>query len=385
MEAFFTLVDIHIPPEGLHSSGDEAYTNVQASFCQLSWSIQHADPKRVPLFDDMKHRSFLCSDTMVKTDLHHIARQAEEYDTGTNKFAATNKPKGLQVVPPTGIIFHESHSGSTLTSTILAASEPEHVHVYSESPAATAALLACDDGVPCEAGAHEKLVKDVFYLMGRMNRPTKPQNVFFKVNSVAVRSIDVFRNAFPTVPWVFLYRDSNEVMASQLHGHQESSLLLPDYNAPSCLRERHSRWQHPRLLKQLESVGRSLESLTAEEYCAAHLASLASAALEESAKPSSFWAKHMIINYDDLPFILWDRVIPELDYMSQPVSLRIDAMHDTSKYYYTAASSSQMGRLWQEDRDIKRGWVTEAMKKASEVFLAPVYSKLEAARIRQVV
>jgi hypothetical protein len=385
MEAFFTLVDIQIPPEGLFSSGGEAYSNVRASFCQLSWSMQHADPKRVPLFDTMKQKSFLCEDTMVTTDLHHIARQAEEYDAGTNKFAATRKPKGFQVVPPTGIIFHESHSGSTLTSTILAASEPEHIHVYSDAPAAQAALMACENGVHCDAGAQEKLIKDVFYLMGRMNRPAKPQNVFFKMDSVAVRSIDAFRLAFPTVPWLFLYRDAYEIMASQLHGYQESSMLLADKDIPSCLREKNNQWQHPRLLNILQGLGRDVGSLTSEEYCAAHLASLAQSAVEESKKPSSLWAKHMIVKYDDLPYILWDRVIPELDYMSQPVSLRIDAMHDTSKFYYTAASANHMGQQWLDDTGIKKGEATDAMKKAANVFMNPVHGKLEEARIRQVV
>eukprot|EP00977_Amphora_coffeiformis_P022237 scaffold10653_cov175-Amphora_coffeaeformis.AAC.6 len=385
MEGFFTLVDIQIPPEGLVSSGEVEYSNVQASFCQLSWSIQQQDTKLVPLFDNLKQRSFLCPDTMVSADLYHIARQAESYDAGTNKFAATSKPKGFQVVSPTAVIFHESHSGSTLTSSILAASDPEHVHVYSEAPAIQAALLACDNDVHCDLGAQEKLIKDVFYLMGRMNRPVKPQSVFFKLNSIAVRSIDIFRQALPTVPWVFMYRNSIEVMTSQLQNYHETSLLLPDKDVPSCLRDRYNQWQHPQLVNVVNSYNRTVASLTAEEYCAAHLASLAQSALMENEKPSSFWAKHMFVNYEDLPFILWDRVIPDLDYMTQPVSLRIDAMHDTSKYYFTASSLSRMGQQWQEDNGIKQGQATEAMKVASQTFLDPVYAQMEAVRIRQVV
>ena len=378
-------MDIHVPPEGLVSSGDSAYTNVQATFCQLSWTFQQADPQRVPLFETLKDRSFLCPDTMVTADLFHIARQAEAYDAGTHKFAATNKPKGFQVVPPTAVIFHSSHAGSTLTSSILATSDPQHVHVYSEAPATQTALLACDNNVHCDAGAQEKLIKDVFYLMGRMNRPQRPQSVFFKLSSVTARSIGVFRQALPSVPWVFLYRDPVEVLVSQLANYHDSSLLLPDKDVPSCLHERYNPWQHEQLLEVVQSQNRTVASLTAAEYCAAYVASLARSALMENAKPSSFWAKHMLVNYEDLPFILWDRIIPELDYMSQPVSLRIDAMHGTSKLYYTAESLERIGQPWQDDKDFKRGQATEDMKKAAQLFLDPLFAQLEAVRMRQIV
>ena len=384
MEGFFTLVDIQIPVEGLYSSGDVPYTNVMASFCQLSWTAQQTDAKRVPLFENLRERSFMCPDTLVQVDLYEIARQAEAYDSGTNKFAATNKPKGLQQVTPTAVVFHESHAGSTLTSSLLATSDPQHVHVYSEAPATHTALMACDTDVHCDLGAQEQLIKDVFYLMGRMNRPAH-QHVFYKFNSEAIRSIDIFRKAFPSVPWVFLYRNSIEVMASQLHGYQDSALLLPDKDVPSCLRDRYNQWQHPMLLKVVNFHNRTVSSLTAEEYCAAHLASLAQSALTENEKASSFWAKHMFINYEDLPFILWDKVIPDLEYMSQPVSLRIDAMHDASKLYFTGDSYAHVGLPWQEDNAMKQKQATDAMKAASQLFLSPVFTQLEAIRTRQIV
>lgn len=384
MEGFFTLVDIQIPVEGLVSSGEVPYTNVMASFCQLSWTAQQTDAKRVPLFENLRERSFMCPDTLVQVDLYEIARQAEAYDSGTNKFAATNKPKNLQQVPPTAVVFHESHAGSTLTSSILATSDPRHVHVYSEAPAPHTALMACDNDVHCDLGAQEQLIKDVFYLMGRMNRPTH-QHVFYKFNSEAIRSIDIFRKAFPSVPWVFLYRNSIEVMASQLHGYQDSALLLPDKDVPSCLRNRYNQWQHPMLLKVVNFHNRTVSSLTAEEYCAAYLASLAQSALTENEKASSFWAKHMFINYEDLPFILWDKIIPDLEYMSQPVSLRIDAMHDASKLHFTGDSYARVGQPWQEDNTIKQKQATDAMKAASQLFLSSVFMQLESVRTRQVV
>ena len=320
---------------------------------------------------------------MVTYDLYEIARQAEAYDSGTNKFAATNKPKNLQQVPPTAVIFHESHSGSTLTSSILATSDPDHVHVYCEAPAPHTALMACDNGVHCDLGAQEHLIKDVFYLMGRMNRPAQPQHVFYKFNSLAIRSIDIFRMAYPSVPWVFLYRNSDEVMASQLDGYHDSTLLLPDKDVPSCLRNRYNQWQHPMLQKVVNFHNRSVSSLTAEEYCAAHIASLVQSALTENEKASSVWAKHMFINYEDLPFILWDKVIPDLDYMSQPVSLRIDAMHDASKLHFTADSYARLGQPWQEDNAMKQALATDAMKKAAQLFLSSSYEEMQAIRIRQ--
>lgn len=399
MEGFFTLVDIQLPPQGLVSSGDIVYSEVIASFCQLSWTFQQNDPKTVPLFENIKQRSMLCEKTMVSADLFHIARLAQEYDAGTHKFAATKKPKGFQVVPPTAVIFHQSHAGSTLTGSILAVSDPQHAHVYSQAPAADVALTACDGGGDsdvhrhCDDGAQEKLIQDVFYLMGRMNRPTHPQHVFYNVGAQSVRSIDKFRRALPTVPWIFLFRNSVEVMASQMQGYDSSSssssLLLPtdDKSVPSCLRDRYNQWQHPTLVQVVASHNRTVSSLTAEEYCAAHLASLAQSAITENQVTSSIWADHLFVNYNDLPFILWDRIIPKLNYMTQPISLRIDVMHDTSRYYFTgeANAAPRLGQLWQEDNGRKQAAATDAMKNAAHVFMDPLYAQMDAIRVRQVV
>ena len=38
--------------------------------------------------------------------------------------------------------------------------------------------------------------------------------MFFKVSSIGSKNIDVMQRAFPTVPWIFVYRDPGERAAS---------------------------------------------------------------------------------------------------------------------------------------------------------------------------
>ena len=87
------------------------------------------------------------------------------------------------------------------------------------------------------------------------------ENLFFKIQSIGVKSMKFFREAFPDVPFVFVYRDPVQVMMSHLKTRGTTRAV--------CLRQ----WKRPaRDTKDLVKKKKSVKDVSSEEFCAAHLA-----------------------------------------------------------------------------------------------------------------
>jgi hypothetical protein len=362
----YTLVGLQVPREGLtietsrgaiiNNTGYVRYSGVKGIFCPVDWSHQVRNPSLFPtLLALLGKTGPLCTDPSnhVTWDLADIVARAREHDINSSSPA---------VLSPSLVVFHESRCGSTLVSNVLAASGEvvvndtlSSVRVYSESPPPIAALRACDASsnpmVHCDPGTHESLIQDVFYLMGRIPTydHTGPRQVYYKIQSVGSLYINAFAAALPTIPWTFVYRDPIEVVMS----HLKDNLLLLSLSLGShrsttgCLRSFRQTQQHPLLravVARAASVNNSttslghrvdltlnesslITSLTAEEHCAAYLASLCEAAIQQYKRyipvgsqslPSEGLgetrprAQSWLLNYQDLPTSIWDKVLPSL-------------------------------------------------------------------------
>jgi len=370
------MVNLRIPSTGLKSTETEKYSGVQATFCHLTWDIQARDPSKVPMFKDLKQQSPLCSGTLFSVDLYDIAHKARDYDFRNHTFAATEPKVGQGAWRPTAVVFHETRCGSTLIANIMAAFDPERTRVYTESPAPVAAIKACENNVPCDPGAQEALIQDVFYMMGRTTRPKKPQYVFYKIQSVGVQSIEAFARAMPKTPWMFAYRDSIEVMMSHFKNYQQGNPLSKDF-MPVCLRNYGSEVQHPLLQEIAQSKGRTVESLNKEEYCAAHLATLSESAIHEYERTKDSDTKHWFINYKELPHVLWESILPDL--VLPFTAAQIERMHQVSRSY-SKGRGPRAGQHWHEDSTLKQGTAPDSVKQAVATFLDPLYQKMEAIR-----
>jgi len=256
-----TIVDINIPPSSLQ--GVDAYRGVTAKFCLLDWKLQQQEPQKVPMFNDLMRQSKMCDSTMITVDLWDIAKQARAYD---DQLTASNE---ILAVPPTGVVFHESRCGSTLTANALAGFSPDHSRVYSESSVQLHALMACDKN-PCNPTLHRHLIQDVFYLSGRTVRKERPQYVFYKISSIGSLFVDKFTEAFPNVPWMYLYRDTVEVMQSHLAPASVGGIVR-SRDRPVCLRQQAQPIQPAPTVQIAQSKQRDPASLSREEYCATHL------------------------------------------------------------------------------------------------------------------
>lgn len=382
MEGHLVLVAINVPKRGLRSNGKKKYADVRATFCHVSWPLQDKDPTSVPNFEDLRSNSRLCGDTRVVVDLWDITRKAESYDYKNHTFAATEPKAGQGPHPPTAVIFHQSRCGSTLLSNILASFMPDHTRVYSEAPAPMAALMACpSDGsattnAKCDPGAHEKLIQDVFYMMGRSPGPTLPQYVFYKFQSYGSLMMNVFSKAMPETPWMFVYRDPVEILMSHFKNYQSGNPVGKRFS-PNCLRNRGTSNQPPLLKTLVEKHGRKISDLSKEEYCAAHLASLGQSAFEEHEREKglSDTAPRWFINYKDFPFRVFEDILPKL--VTSVSSEQRQRMIEVSQKY---SKGGKAGQTFLEDSTMKQGTAPQEIKDAASNFMMDVYHDLEDVR-----
>lgn len=357
------------------------YGSVSAIFCPLDWSLQKTNPSTVPMFRVLVAESKHCNPNRVTVDLHAIAKKARLYDKGMSEMAAAQKQKVpllVKTLKMGGAVFHESRCGSTLVSNLLVASNPQANRVYSESSPPINALRACAGQGGCDDAKHISLLRDVIYLMSR-SQSSQEQNVFFKIQSVGTHVLNVWTKAFPTVPWIFVYRDPVEVIMSHLkHGGDEAKRA-------ACLR---SRQNPPPIVLQMvkdHSSTKDVGLLSSVEYCAAHLATLCHAALQEYRRPSNTAAigssssssKGQFLNYASLPDSMWESVLPnhfDVENLSEQDIERMKAIAQV----YSKGFQEKANMPWSQDSDRKQEDATQKMKVAAKTFLEPYFLQLEA-------
>jgi hypothetical protein len=362
---------------------------VRGVFCHIAWDKQATASWQVPMFKDLRAASKLCAGTIyaAENNLAVLATMLRQYDMNNHTFAAVERPHGHGSANPTLVVFHESRCGSTLVANTLSVIG----RVYSEAPPPVSALLACERYGICGT-AQLQLIRDVFYIMGRA--PT-PQRVSYKIQSIGSREIATFRKAMPNTPWMFVYRDGIEVLMSHFRHYQFGKNDMK--YTPNCLRALQSKAPpHPAFTAVVEPTGKAISDLTREEYCAAHLASLLSTALSQAHDaPRQHDTIHDVIglpndehvylvNYDQLPHIMWDVVLNELLVGGVTKSQRLQ-MHDIATHYSKQRTDGKEAeeeeQHWREDNTLKQGRAPPSVKAAAALFLDPLYLQLETIRV----
>lgn len=110
-------------------------------------------------------------------------------------------------VPLAGLVFHVSRCGSTLVSRTLA--QDESTHVVAEAD-------PIDVVVTRMRGDEETRVRRLRGLVRAYarRRTERTERLVLKLDAWHLRSLPLFRAAFPEVPWVVVVRDPLEVLAS---------------------------------------------------------------------------------------------------------------------------------------------------------------------------
>jgi hypothetical protein len=211
----------------------------------------------------------------VQYELYDVVQKARAYD-------AVQNPDKIKHLNLTGVVFHESRCGSTLVANALASMNPAQHRVYSESapPIIILRLSEDDDPILTETQA-ATILKDVIYLMSRSD-DLQEERVFFKFQSIGTRSIKVFQQAFPTTPWMFVYRDPVQVMMSYLSegdGHN-ANCVRPQRHPPNIVERLVEKYSPQQAKKAGGGRGGGARDLAFQDYCAAHVATLTESAVE---------------------------------------------------------------------------------------------------------
>ncbi|KAI2499604.1 sulfotransferase family [Fragilaria crotonensis] len=294
-----------------------------------------------------------CKDGVhYKADLKTFATLARLHDSMSNF---------VSVLDLSGVVFHESRCGSTLVANALAAMNPAQNRVYSESAPPLAALKTiCGETYShCSLEQAAQILADTVYLMSRTTDPVESR-VFFKIQSIGTRNIEVFQHAFPSTPWIFVYRDPVQVMMSQLAMGPRSA---------NCVRPR--KFKSDVAADLAHEKGKRIVDLSDEEYCALHLATITEAAVAAMQREPHLGTP---VNYVNLPDILYKDIIPnkfgvELSQEEIDNIIRVSSV-------YSKGTGNRKGEF-KDDSKRKEKLATAEVRAASHLFLDESYATLE--------
>jgi hypothetical protein len=248
---------------------------------------------------------------------------------------------------PVGLVAHLSRCGSTLLMQSLA-------HGGCIAPVSEAVpvnqLLARSD-----ISEHERagLLRGVIRALTPRDDASSALPLLVKLTSWNVLFFDVIRAAFPDTPWLFLYREPLEALASHL---ARPATWLADDGFLAALTHLH----------RLPSVA----GLPREQRCAAVLAAYGEAALRASPTASN------LLNYNQLPGAL-STDVPARFGVATSAAQR-ERIADASHIY----SKDVTRRLVFDPAAERRARpVSDAMREADRQYTRPVYAALELRRI----
>lgn len=249
---------------------------------------------------------------------------------------------------PKGFIFHMSRCGSTLLSQMLAAA-PENVVLSEAGPIDD--ILRIHFHHP--EATEETRRRWLGWLMSTLawRRHADEANVFIKFDCWHVMFLPLIQQVFPRVPWIFLYREPLEVMASAQQ--QLGGQMIPGVLQPALF-----GWEH-------ETVTR----MTLFEYTARVLAKLCEAALVETQA-----GRGRLVNYRQLPTAIWPTLMDhwKLEFTTEQTARMLGAARLNAKNPVLPFAP---------DSDAKRNSASAEIRDLTKQWLEDVYQRLESQRL----
>jgi len=251
---------------------------------------------------------------------------------------------------PTGFIFHMSRCGSTLVSQLLA-SLPTSL-VLSEAGPIDALIRSHLRAPDVPAAQRIDWLRWAVSALGQ-RRTGAEQHYFIKLDGRSTAHLPFVRQAFPEVPWIFLYRDPVEVMVSNLRG--PSAATIPG-------------------VVGLELMGLPLSQVAAmsmEEYAARVLGVLC-----ESAARSLPDTLGKPIHYRQLPDAVWEALPAHLGY--QLTAADVARMKDIARL-----NVKDPQQPFTSDSESKHREASAQVRELAELWIGPHYRRLEALAVGQ--
>jgi hypothetical protein len=248
-------------------------------------------------------------------------------------------------LPPAAFIFHMSRCGSTLVAQMFAALS--HTVVISEADPIDAVLRA-----RFSDGDRIAWLRGMVAALGQPRRGDET-HLIIKFDSWNTLDLPLIREAFPRVPWAFVYRDPVEVLVSQVR--QRAVYMIPG-----------------RLGREPVDPAAALEALTKpEEHCAKILGSFCQAALERHRQDPG-----LILNYRELPQSVESRLLN---------AFRIVATEeDRARMRSASQLNAKTPQLqFESDSESKNRAASDLLRRMADRWIRPAYEELEAERQTQ--
>jgi len=238
---------------------------------------------------------------------------------------------------PSGFVFHVSRCRSTLVAQMLA-SVPQHL-VLSE-PIPVDHIL----GAVAPEADRVRWLRAMISALGRRRRGDE-RGYVLKLDAWHTRHLATIRRAFPSVPWVFLFREPVEVLVSQLR--HRGAQMVPGAIDPAVF--------------ELDSD--SIARMPQEEYCARVLAAICRAALEHRDEQALF------LDYRELPGAVFERVLGAF-------GLECDAAERATMEAATRLDAKNPVLPFTAVRDAGDGEASYELRQAVERWVRPLYDEL---------
>lgn len=247
-------------------------------------------------------------------------------------------------IPPTGFIFHMSRCGSTLVSRMLAALDDNVVI----SEAGPVDYLARSGAIPEET--RSTWLRAMVSALGQ-KRAGQETCCFIKFDSLTTDALPFIRRTFPDVPWIFLYRDPEEVLASQLS--EPGAAMSPGIVRGAAV---------------IDAPLAERLSMSLEEHAARVIGTLC--------RSACLAVDHggLLVNYTQLPGAVWKEIVAHFGIRFS--AAQIETMSDIAAFH-----AKHPRAKFAPDGESKRLGISPAAREAAARWIQPHFEELEKLRL----
>ena len=254
-------------------------------------------------------------------------------------------------IPPTGFIFHMSRCGSTLVSRMLAAS-PENIVISEAGPIDS---LARAVAIPEET--RSAWLRAMVSALGQ-RRAGHETRYFIKFDSLATDALPFIRRTFPEVPWIFLYRDPEEVLASHLR--EPGAAMSPGIvRGPAVI----------------DAPFAETLSMSLEEHAARIIGTVCRIACQSADNGAG--QAGLLVNYTQLPEAVWIGIAAHFGIHSS--AAEIETMKSIAGFH-----AKHPRAKFAPDGEFKRLGISPAAREAAARWIQPHFEELEKLRLNSV-
>ncbi len=247
-----------------------------------------------------------------------------------------------QSLTPDGFVFHMSRCGSTLVAQMLAA-VPQHL-VISEAAPLDDIVRLDGAGEALPGDRHVALLRAMVAALGR-RRSGLERHYVIKLDCWHTLALPLFRRAFPSVPWLLLYRDPVDVLVSHLR--QPGAQMISDIVPPD--------------LYGLDAN----DARPGAEYYARALNRICSAAVDHQTE-----GRTLAIDYRDLPGAVFTTILPHFGITGSDTGcalMRLAAQRDAKSPHFAFTS----------DIEAKQREATQQLRDLAATHLGAVHRRLD--------